>query len=169
MQIKNLIEALRGNTVFRNALLVVAGYWSLAWLVPNKILIAVLNMTLIAVCVMVLFVYAPYALQLWKHTKLDKVQQLTLGIVVSWLGLLLARSWVVTIWTFDQLAWMRSSAFIGFYVFLAIIAGVLHITAPRSEDEPMISWTLSQRIGITVLFGGVAATILYFLGIQPGR
>ncbi len=121
------------SRVVKAAIALSAGYWLAAFLLPSILLIQVLNYVLIAIAIAVSVAYLPNVYEALKMDRIDRVAQLSLGISLSWLAVLINRSWVGVIRITDA-DWMRTSPMIGFYVFLSVLAGVLHITAPGAID-----------------------------------
>lgn len=159
----NIAKILARSRIVRTALLLVTAYWAVALFLPPTIVIQVLNYVLIAVAVAVTLAYMPDVLDALKMDRVDRVAQLTLGIALSWLAVVINRSWVGVIRISDA-DWMRTSPMIGFYVFLSILAGVLHITAPGAINGqvPRKNWI---RIGFAISIGVLASWLVIGLGI----
>lgn len=160
---KTTLEILARSRIVRVAFVLVAAYWGAAFFVPPTLLIQTLNYVLIAVAVAVTFAYLPDVLHAVQMDRVDRVAQLTLGIALSWTAVIINRSWVGLI-RINDADWMRASPVIGFYVFLSILAGVLHITAPGAIDGtvPRKNWV---TIGVAIAIGVLAAWLVIGFGL----
>lgn len=151
------------SRIVRTALILVAAYWMAAFFVPAVYLIQVLNYVLIAIAVAVSIAYLPEVWDAVRMDRIDRVAQLSLGIALSWTAVIINRSWVGLIRITDA-DWMRSSPMIGFYVFLSVLAGVLHITAPGA-----IGGVIPKRnriiLGLAIGTGVLAAWLVLGLGM----
>lgn len=159
----NLAQILARSRIVRAAILLIAAYWVAAFFVPSTYLIQVLNYVLISVAVAVSIAYLPDVYQAIRMDRVDRVAQLSLGIALSWTAVIINRSWVGLIRIADA-DWMRASPMIGFYVFLSILAGVLHITAPGAIDG-QIPKRNRITLGLAVAAGILAALLVIGLGL----
>lgn len=158
-------------SIFRNktiwvALGLSAIYWLMAFIVPIDVTLETLNWVLVATAVVVTIAYAPTALDALIASRPDRVQQLVLGIICAWVATIALRVWV-GIWRFlDTPEWMVQSRMIGFFIYLSILGGVLHITAPGSVDGivPKRNWMM---LASAILSGGLVAG--FMIGWQWGR
>lgn len=111
-------------------------YWVLAtWFIPTGLLLQVTNTTLLCTAVAVSCVYFLTAYELLTAGHGDRLAYICLGIFISW-GAQAA-------WRAMSLLWLLSGQprelvdndLIGFFQFLVICGGILHITAPRAMDR----------------------------------
>jgi hypothetical protein len=158
-----LLVVLARSRIVRTAILLVAGYWMAALLLPSIILIQALNYVLISVALAVSIAYLPDVLHAIRMDRVDRVAQLSLGIALSWMAVLINRSWVGVIRVTDA-EWMRTSPVIGFYVFLSVLAGVLHITAPGAVDG-VIPKRNQIILGVAIGVGLLVAWVVIWLGL----
>lgn len=162
--VKIMLRDILKSRVVWTALALVAAYWIAAFFVKSTILIPALNFVLIAVAIAVMFAYAPSILDALRRNNIDRVTQLTIGIVLAWIAAIMLRSWAAAIRITDY-DWMRDSPFVGFCIYLTILAGVLHLTPPGAIDGriPRRNWVI---LGIAVGAGLLAAGILLVLRIE---
>ena len=158
-----LIRALVRSRIVRTALALVAAYWMAAFFMPAVLLIQTLNYVLIAVAFAVTVAYLPDVLYAIRMDRIDRVAQLSLGIALSWTAVIINRSWVAAIRIADT-EWMRTSPVIGFYIFLSVLAGVLHITAPGAIDGD-IPRRNQIILGLAIGLGVLIAWLVIGLGI----
>ncbi|MCX5495800.1 hypothetical protein OSH11_13885 [Kaistia dalseonensis] len=135
------------------------GYWPVALLFSGPGLIEVLNGALLGVSTAVLIAYLPEALRAAAKPRLDKTDQLILGIVVTWIGTDLFRAWGIYSRVAGFPEWMRYSPMLGFLIYLFILGGVLHITAPNSiaDHVPRAAWI---RVGAAIGVGAFIAGLI---------
>lgn len=128
-----LAGLLRSRTL-ATATALFALYWGAAALVPNATLIAGLQGLRIAVGIAVTMAYGAVCLEALVVRRPDRVQQLTLGIALAWTGAVGAGGWSLFRLFAGQPSWMLDSSFDGFWMWLQILGGVLHLTAPRGAE-----------------------------------
>lgn len=134
-----------------------AAYFAVAAFVPFKPLIEILNWGLIGVAGAVTIAYAPVAWRALAAERIDQVQQLTLGICLTWIAAIMMRLWAVAWRATGSPDWMLNSKVVGFFVYAAILGGVLHLTAPGAVDGrvPRRNWvTLGVAIGAALTVSG---------------
>ncbi|WP_073051397.1 hypothetical protein [Kaistia soli] len=148
----------RSRTVWIAVSLLI-GYWPVAWLFSGPGFIELLNSILLGVSTAVMISYAPEAIRAATHARPDKTDQLILGIVVTWLATILFRGWGIWSRATGFPEWMRYSPMFGFMIFLFILGGVLHITAPNTIDDrvPRRAW---MRVGLAIGAGAFIAGMI---------
>ena len=157
-----MLRSLIRSRLTRTAVVLVAAYWIAAFFVPAPLVIVGFSYILIAIAVAVTVAYLPSVVQALAEDRLDRVAQLTIGIVLSWMAIIMARGWGNAIRILDQ-DWMRNSPIVGFYLFISILAGVLHITAPGviNGKVPQRNWII---LGCAIGAGSLVAGVL--IGMQ---
>ncbi len=141
-------------------------YWIMAAIAPVDITLESLNWILVATATVVTIAYAPVAIGAVASGRPDRVEQLVLGIVCSWGATIAMRTWS-GVWRFlDQPDWMASSRIFGFFIYISILGGVLHITAPGAADGviPRKNWVM---LGLAIGSGALIAG--FFIGAKWGR
>lgn len=145
-----------------HALVIIWGvFWVLAFFfVSGPVLIQITNYTVMAVAIAVIVSYIPNVIHALERggPGIDRVGQLTIGIVLAWSASTVLRSWSAATRIFD-LEWMRDSPWIAFFLLNSTIAGILHLTAPGAIDGriPGKNWVVvGAAIGIGVFIAGVA-------------
>lgn len=131
-------------------------YWLMAFIVPLDVTLQTLNWVLVAVAVTVTVAYTPTAIDALASSRPDRVEQLVLGIICAWVATIGLRIWT-GIWRFlDQPDWMQESRLLGFFIYISILGGVLHITAPGSTNVaiPKKNWLM---LLFAILSGGLVA------------
>lgn len=98
----------------------------------------------IAIGVAVAVAYGTACLDALLGPRLDRVHQLALGIALAWTAAVLAGSWSLLWRLAGEPAWMLGSALEGFLVWLQILGGSLHLTAPGAIDGrvPKRNWIM---------------------------
>lgn len=149
------------NHIFRTATSLIALYWIAAIIIPMDILITLLNVILIAIAIAVTVSFFPGVIEAIRKDSADKVSQLILGIILSWTAVILNRSWSSIARFYDE-EWMQNAPIVGFYIYLAILAGTLHITAPGALNGvvPKRNWI---TLGCAIASGFILFVFLVFL------
>ena len=149
---------LRSRTLW-TALALFALYWIAAGLVPNGPLMEALHTIRIAICLVVVTAYAPVCLEALAQDRIGRVEQLSLGITIGWGATLCGGLWSLLWRLAGQPAWMVNSDLNGFFLWVAILGAVLHVTAPGAVDGivPRRTWILT---GLAFGGGALAAGVL---------
>lgn len=126
-----MLRDLLRSPVIRTASILMAAFAIAAFFVPTPDLIGTLNWVLIFISLMVPVVYLPQIKRAVLSKNVDHVAHLALGIGLSWVAVFMTRTLVETVNATDQ-TWLRQSIFVAIYVYLHILSGVLHITAPAA-------------------------------------
>lgn len=157
------LRIVRSRTLW-SALALFALYWPVAWAVPNGPLLEALHTIRIAICLMVVVAYAPICLEALARDRIDRVCQLSLGITIGWGAALLSGLWLLLWRLAGQPAWMLNSDLYGFFIWVAILGAVLHVTAPGAVDGvvPRRTWILTGAA-----FGAGALAAVALLVLRP--
>ncbi len=158
-----MFKELVSSSVLRTALALLAVFAIAAWLVPTPALIFILNYAAIVVAVAVVVTFLPGIWEAIRMKRLDYVSQLTLGIGMSWASIVVMRGWIGTSKMLEQ-NWSEHLV-VAFYIYMTILGGVLHITAPAAispASSKRVRATLAMAMGV----GGLIAGLL--IGIQWG-
>lgn len=152
------------NRVLLTALALFGAYWIAARFVHVHYLIEALRILQVSVAVAVVISYMGPALDAVRSERVNLVQQLSLGISLGFLSLALTGGWF-TLWRLaGQPQWMPNSDINGFFIWLSILAGALHLTAPGAIDGriPPRNW-----VWLGAAVGGAVLLFLIFLAQQP--
>lgn len=120
----------------------------------------VLSYTLLTVSVAVNVVYVPHAGYILANKQpITHTDRLIVGIGLSWLAVTIASLWATASYL-TGFGWMRTHPIIGFYIFLYILGGALHITSLRTAD--IVSNRVERqawRLLVLAIASGTAAGI----------
>ena len=144
-------------------------YLSLAWVLPLSAFIDVLNGIFVGVMVAVAIVYFPLFWASLRTPRFDRTAQLSVGIGCVWLSLAIARVFSAWLFVNNETGGFLSNPISGYAIFLAIIGGALHITAPGypPENSPPLPVRFAGNNRWLLLFsaivGGAGAVLLRYL------
>lgn len=143
-------------------------FWVGAAVAPFFVLYEVMAGLVLGVGAAAVVLYAPVGMQVFTVRQPSPGQQLAAGILVTWVGAVLNRTY--NLWWRAQgndaaVADVVNSDFVNFTVFLMIVGGVLHITVPDVETGVVErrSWWL---LAVSLVAGGAFAGLI--IGIQVG-
>lgn len=143
------------------ALIAAIVYIALAVLVPSRYLIEVLNGLFLGLVAAVTIVFFPLFLRAVQTKNFDRVSQLTIGIILTWCSLIVSRSLNTIGRVTGTMDTISSSQFVAFAAYLAIVGGILHVTAPGMvEDKLRYNKGL---LLLAVVIGSVVATVAVIL------
>lgn len=147
------------SRVTRLVVIVAAIYWPLAWVMPFEYLRELLDGVAVATSLVVIAVYLPLTSEELLKNRLDRSGRLLLGIVLSWLAVLLMRPWAIYGRLYGHGDGLSSSLLLGFILWVIIWAGVLHILAPGADTPhpPRRHW---QSLSWVLLIGGLIAGLI---------
>lgn len=132
-------------------------YGVLSALVPDRFLVQVFNGLFLGVVGTVTVVFFPLFWRAIRVREFDRVSQLTIGIILTWFSLILSRSVSALIEATDEATRLTAAPVIAFAAYLAILGGILHITAPGMVEQ---KWKYNKRILAFGLFvGAIIATV----------
>jgi hypothetical protein len=137
-------------------------YWIIAYFTEFENWIVFMNAILLWVAITVLISYVRPVCLAIERGRVDKVDYLILGIVASWVAQIASRMWSTIYRATGQPNWMFESDILGYIIFIYIIGGVLHITAPGTigGKVPHRNWI---KVGFAVSTGAVlAATLIWY-------
>ena len=114
-------------------------YLALTYFMPAQMLVSVLNSVFIGTVAAVAVVFLPLFIRAFQDNKFDRVTQLWAGITLVWIALasrVVANIYVVSYG--GDASIVANSAVMAFSVYLAILGGILHVTAPHARNsEPV--------------------------------
>lgn len=117
-----------------------------------------------SVALAVVLAYASIFAAALLSTRPDRVEQLSSGIVLSWVSTVLVSLWALVYRLGGKPAWMLDSDFYGYLIHLQVLGGILHITAPGAVGGgiPRRNWiSLGVACGVTLFI------FLMIVGFQP--
>lgn len=132
----------------------------LVTVVPKHALTEVLNGVFLGIVGAVTVVFFPLFLRSLRAREFDRVSQLTMGIILTWFSLILSR--ILSVYINATSPAMREvvTPLIAFVTYLAILGGILHITAPGMVEE---KWKYNKGLLAVALVIGllIAAVAVY--------
>lgn len=131
---------------------------------PAAFLVQIFNGMFLGLVGAVAVVFFPLFWRAITRREFDRVSQLSIGIILTWVSLIISRSLNVIGQTQGDLNRLPPSA-IALAAYLAIIGAVLHITAPGMVEQ---RWVYNKGILIAAVFAGLligATAILFQVGI----
>lgn len=151
-------DLVKSRTVLIATVLIIA-YWPVALLYSGPGMFELLNGVLLGIATAVIIAYTPEAIRAAVKPSPDSTDQLIMGIVLTWFATLLYRGWGIWSRATGFPEWMRYSPIAGFLLYLFILGGILHITAPNSLNDrvPTLAWI---RVGLAIGFGAFAAGLV---------
>jgi hypothetical protein len=139
-------------------------FFLIAWAVPNKSLLEALRILQVSVSLVVVIAYLPDAIDGLRQGQPDRAHQLSMGICLGFFSILCNGAYSI-IWRLAGTPdWLTNSALNGFWVYLSILAGILHVTAPGSINGsvPRQNW-----IYIGLGFGSGALVAAFVMVAHP--
>lgn len=136
------------------ALLATVVYLLGAWLIPPRYFIEILNGLFLGLVASVTIVFFPLFIRAIQTKNFDRVSQLTIGIMLTWFSLIVSRSLNTAGRIGGDIATIANSQFVSVAAYLAIIGGILHITAPGMVED-----RLRYNRGLLVLSGVIGAAV----------
>lgn len=158
------MHRLTARKLLAYSLIAVGVYLLLLALVPAPFLIQILNGIFLGVVSAVSIVFFPLFWRAVTHKAFDDVAQLTMGIVLAWASLIIARLTSVFGQATDAAGPLSSSAPVALATYLAILGAILHITAPGMVDSKLVYNRGILALGLAV---GVVISCLTIL-VQGG-
>lgn len=147
----------------RLAVLAVAAavlYGVLIATVPDRFLVQVFNGLFLGVVGTVTVVFFPLFWRAIRVRNFDRVSQLTIGIILTWFSLILSRGTSALIEATDEATRQHAAPVIAFAAYIAILGGILHVTAPGMVED---KWKYNRGLlafGLFVGFIIAAVTII---------
>jgi hypothetical protein len=117
-----------------------------------------LHVTRILIAVAVIITYYPHWYSAFHAERLGKVDQLALGVFVTWMAVFFHACYSLAWRALGNPDWMVQSDMMGIPYFIAMMGGTLHITAMRTEKGtvPMANVTMVMVAFITGILAGMA-------------
>lgn len=143
---------------------VIAGavFAALALFVPTYILIPIMNAICIGVVLTVTIIFSPLIARSLHDKSFDRVSQLMVGMLLMWLSLLGSRGASIYINITGRSEEVTSSPVIAFLAYMAIIGGVLHVTAPGIVSTN--DWAKNRRVLVAgVVSGAILGCLVLWL------
>lgn len=160
---RRILEIGRSATLWAGSILIF-GYWAVAPYVPANEMAEWLRASQAVISVFVALAYLPSLIEILAARLPSQAQQLVLGIVMAWTGAAGNASWFLLWRLAGRPEWMLTAAPInGWFVWLMVLGGFLHLTAPRSIEGrfPRSNWVwLGAAVFMILLLAG-------FLALSP--
>jgi H+/Cl- antiporter ClcA len=151
-----LLALARSKTVWIAAVFFSA-YILMAVYIDRETLALAMSGVLLSVAIGVLATYGHAILDALKKDKPNHVDYLVMGIGLSWLAIGYNRAWGLTFRWLDRPTWMNDHWSLSLFLFAAVLAGTLHITAPGAVDGRIpkrnwVRWGLAVAVGLSVVY-----------------
>lgn len=141
-------------------------YFAVSLVVSPPYLINILNGIFIGIVIAVIIVYAPLVKESVISNKFDRTSQLSIGIGVLWLSIAMSRIWSAYYSYKGSSIQLLNHPIIGYITFLAIIGGILFVTAPGyyldGEKRPNFGGKNLKLVVSFAILGGILASIISF-------
>lgn len=154
-----LSNPLRGIALF---LLLIFAF--LTQLIGNADLMEGLRVLQISLAVVVVTAYVPHAWAGLKAPQADRVQQISFGIALAFIGVIGTGLWSLLWRLAERPDWMVNSDVNAFFVFLNIAAAMLHVSAPGAISGIV---PMKSRIALGLAFGAGACLTAALLTAAP--
>lgn len=155
------MKRLTRRTLLMASLVALSVYLVLAAALPTRILVAVMNGLFLGMVVSVSVVFAPLIKRAVLLRDFDRVAQLTIGIFLSWTSLIISRSVNTYGKIFDKPGEAAGSGMVAVAAYLAILGGILHVTAPGMVDDKLKY--NKGLLALAAMVGAVAAAVAIWL------
>ena len=131
--------------------------------VDSRILISVLNGIFFGISAAVLIVYSPLIHYTITNNVFDRISQLCIGIGLVWLSMVAQRGWSMYNRFFGNINATANSPFTGFIVFVAILGGVLFVSAPGYNNSlPRFAGKNREMLTWFAVIGGLITGVMYY-------
>lgn len=137
-----------------SAVICMVVFWGVAALVPQPTMMRILNICVLSISVAVVTTYMPVWIRTLCKERMDGPEALSLGIGCTWTGEIGQRLWSIVWRGLDQPYWMTQSTLLPLFLFLAVVGGIQHITAPGVINGviPTRNWiALGVSMGVATL------------------
>lgn len=124
-------------------LVISVAYLGTIQFIPMPTVIDALNGAFLAIALLVTVIYAPVFWQSVRKTHVDRVALLAIGIGAIWAAYVGARVLSAYYRNFGNISNGVNDPWFGYFILIALAAGVLHVIAPGYPPE-----------GIKTVFGG---------------
>lgn len=149
------------------ATILISLFFILSWLIPEPPFISLLNGVFFGISIAVAIVYSPLIWDSLRHSRFDRVAQLSIGIGLIWLSMFLQRGWSSFNRLFGDIGTAANSPVVAFLVFMAIVGGSLFVTAPgyyeAVELQPRFGGNNRHLLVILGLLGGTLTSVAYIV------
>jgi hypothetical protein len=150
------------NPIILMASILFALYLVLASFIPPSPLLEHIRLLQMSTAIAVVIAYSPFAFSALRESRRpDRVQQLSMGILLGFLSIMLGGLWSYVWRTSGKPAWMYDSDVQGFIIWISILAAALHITAPGAIDGQIPKRNfimLGCAVGIGVFLAGLTVS-----------
>lgn len=139
------------------ALMAAALYFVLLLTVPAGLLTEVFNGVFLGIVGTVTVVFFPLFVRSIRKREFDRVSQMTIGIMLTWVSLILSRSISTAVNAAGPELRTQAAPLIALAAYVAIIGGILHVTAPGMVEN---EWRYNKRLLATgVIVGLIVAAV----------
>lgn len=157
------------NELVKGAVIAALGYGLLALIVSPNTIIELLNGVFLGVLVMVVAIYWRMGWDaLCGNEPYERSHRFAVGVALLWLSYAGFRTISVLIHSFEEWDWLRNSHFIGVFMMMAILAGIMQVTAPGlhsgrepPDDQEYIHGRDKPTLLAAMLLGLIVALIAY--------
>lgn len=129
-------------------------FWVAHLLLAQRPLMQIINIGTLSVSVAVVTTYLPVWIRTLCKTTLDGPEALSLGIGCTWISEIGQRLWSIAWRGLEQPFWMTQSPLLPLLLYLTLIGGIQHITAPGVINGviPTRNWiALGASAGLATL------------------
>ena len=153
------------NRVIKGILGLSALFFVLITAVPTPLLVMVLNGIFTGVLIAVAYAYGPLIYQaIFNRYEYSGARQMALGILCLWLAFILSRSYSVIYRIMDRPERLQDIPLIPVAIYLAIIGGILQVTAAEFDLGPFSSRD-KKTLWIASILGFVVAIVIILLQV----
>lgn len=130
-----------------------------AVVIPGAALLEVVSGLLLGVAVAITLTWMPAAIIAIREGVGDGYRQLNLAIMVTWLAIAIQSIRAIVFRWMGRPDWLIEPHFSAFIAYLVLLAGMLYLIAPGTEDGqvPVKNWTMMI---VSVAAGGVVAGVM---------
>lgn len=142
---------------------ILLSYWGISQVTPFFERIEVLNALLFGVGMAIVVAYGIEAVKAIYNDNITFHEQLIIGIACGFLSRGIEAFWRLIWRAAGEPLWMQRVDLVGFFLWLSIIAGVLHLTSPRTihgEIPPPFLVILGSFIGLGAALLAIAIIVL---------
>ncbi len=143
----------------------IMAYWVLVFCLADDIVLELINSIHITIGLAVIYVYTPV---MWRDIfirglPMGPIHHLALGITFTWLSIVVSRGYSSLFRLTANHDLLYNYAWLGFFSWLGIIGGVLHITAPKKIKTVVIETREWLPIVIAFTSGSLLTVVLFII------
>lgn len=126
------------------------GFTAAVTFLPPEIYFPVLQAMRLSIAVVLVLTFSRGITAILMQRELDQGSQLILGILCAWSAEIAISAWALA-WRITDQSWMLNSPILAALLYMKVLGGTMHITAPRALDGrvPRRSWIMLM-VGVTV-------------------